>query len=231
MSLFLFGSYQTHITNNKLISLPKDAVIIDAGANFGVMSLQFANIATEGKIYSFEPTHYALAKFRRNLELNPGLAVRIEVVNSFLSDKTVQNADIKAYSSWKLNNEKSVEMHPEHLGAVKSSDGVGSVTLDDFCSSRQLQRLDFIKIDTDGHEYKILSGAKEAIKKYQPQIIFEIGLYVMEEKGIDFSFYTNFFKDLNYNMYHSVNSSLITFENYKDYIPKRETIDIIARHI
>ncbi|MGP8216991.1 MAG: FkbM family methyltransferase [Bacteroidia bacterium] len=229
LSLFLFGSFQKHVTHNKLLSLPKDAVIIDIGANFGVMSLQFAQIAPEGKVYSFEPTHYAIAKLKRNLELNPSLASRIEVINSFLSATSTANANIKAYSSWKVNDEKAPDMHPEHLGAAKSTEGVGAMTLDDFCKSRQLQRLDFIKIDTDGHEYEILQGARETISKYRPQIIFEIGIYVMTEKGIDFTFYSNYFKELNYNMFDSGTTALITLENHKEYIPEKGTIDIIAK--
>jgi len=229
LSLFLFGNFQKHVTHNKLVSLPKDATIIDIGANFGVMSLQFAKASPEGKVYSFEPTHYALGKLKRNLELNPELAKHIEVINSFLSAKSSANAEIKAYSSWKVNDEKSDDMHPEHLGAAKSTEGVGSMTLDDFCKNKQLTRLDFIKIDTDGHEYEILQGAKETIAKYKPQLIFEIGLYVMTEKSIDFTFYSNYFKDLGYKMYDSTTSDIITLENHKKYIPKKGTIDIIAK--
>ena len=229
LSLFLFGNFQKHVTNNKLISLPKDATIIDIGANFGVMSLQFAKIASEGKVYAFEPTHYALGKLKRNLELNPEIAKRIEVINSFLSAKSAANADIKAYSSWKVNDEKSNDMHPEHQGAAKSTEGVGAMSLDDFTKSKQLNKLDFIKIDTDGHEYEILQGARETFAKYRPQLIFEIGLYVMTEKNIDFTFYSNYFKDLNYCMYDSTSSKVITLENHKEYIPKKGTIDIIAK--
>ncbi len=229
LSLFLFGSFQKHVTKSELLSIPKDATIVDVGANFGLMSLPFAQLAPEGKVYSFEPTHYALAKIKRNLSLNPELAKHIEVINSFVSAKTTENAGIKAFSSWKVNNEKAEVMHPTHLGAAKSADGVGSITLSDFCKKENLARLDFIKIDTDGHEYEVLQGAGEAIAKYRPQIIFEIGLYVMTEKGIDFSFYSDYFGKLNYLMYDSASKALITMENHKKYIPAKGTIDIIAK--
>lgn len=231
LSLFLFGNFQKHVTSNKLITLAKDATIIDIGANFGVMSLHFAKTASEGKVYSFEPTHYALGKLKRNLELNPDIAKRIEVINSFLSAKSEANANIKAYSSWKVNSEKTGEMHPEHQGTAKSTEGVGSMSLDDFCKSADLKKLDFIKIDTDGHEYEILQGARQSLAKYRPQLIFEIGLYVMTEKKIDFTFYSNYFKELNYCMYDSATGDVITLENHKNYIPKKGTIDIVAKPI
>lgn len=228
LSLFLFGNFQKHVTKSELLNIPKDATIIDIGANFGLMSLPFAQLAPEGKVYSFEPTHYALAKLKRNLSLNPELAKHIEVINSFISAKASENADIKAFSSWKVNNEKAEVMHPTHMGAAKSTEGVGAITLNDFCKKANLNRLDFIKIDTDGHEYEVLQGAAEAIAQYRPQIIFEIGLYVMTEKGIDFSFYSDYFGRLNYRLYDSASKALITLENHKEFIPAKGTIDIIA---
>lgn len=229
LSLFVFGSFQKHVVKSKLLSIPKDGVIIDVGANFGLMTLPFAQLAPQGKVYSFEPTHYALEKLKRNISLNPELASRITVINSFVSATSGENANIKAFSSWKVNNEKAEVMHPTHLGAAKPTDGVGSITLNDFCRKENISRLDFIKIDTDGHEYEVLKGAEEVIAKYRPDIIFELGLYVMTERGIDFSFYGNYFKKLNYRLYDEASKSLITLENYKKYIPARATIDVIAK--
>src|SRR6266508_2180621 len=85
LSLFLFGGFQKHVTRNTYLRLPQDAVIVDVGANFGLMSLPFSQAAPQGLVYAFEPTHYALGKLRRNLDLNPKLAARIRVVNAFVS--------------------------------------------------------------------------------------------------------------------------------------------------
>jgi FkbM family methyltransferase len=227
-SLFLFGNYQKHVTKSKLLQLPADATIIDIGANLGAMTLQFAQIASKGKVYSFEPALPTLVKLQRNLQLNPELASHVVVVNSFASSKSAQNPGIKAYSSWKLTGEKGVNVHPEHLGIALSTEGVGSVSLDDFSKSEQLNRIDFIKIDTDGHEFEVLNGAKNLIAKFRPRIIFEISQYIMKERGIDFSFYSNYFKEANYKMHDSASEAVITLDNYSDYIPKHGTIDIIA---
>jgi hypothetical protein len=70
LSLFLFGHFQNHVTRNKFISLPKDAVIFDVGANFGSISLPFATGHDHAVVYAFEPTHSAMAKLKRNIELN-----------------------------------------------------------------------------------------------------------------------------------------------------------------
>lgn len=228
LSLFLFGSFQKHVTKSKLITIPKDAVIFDVGANFGLMSLPFAQAAPEGKVYAFEPAHYAIAKLRRNLSLNPELAKRIEVINTFVSARSSEHSEMKAFASWKVNNEKASVMHPVNMGAAKPTESVGAITIDGFCKERNISRLDFIKIDTEGYESDVLKGAADTIAKYRPQVIFELGLYTMPERGIDFSFFSNYFEKLNYCLYDSASKFLITLENHKKYVPAKATIDIIA---
>ena len=227
LSLFLFGSFQKHVVSSELLNIPKDATIIDVGANFGLMSLPFAQLAPQGKVYAFEPAHYAIEKLKRNLSLNPELAKRIEVINAFVSAKSSEHSEMKAIASWKVNNENS-EIHQFNMGAVKSAEGVPSISLNDFCQKENLARVDFIKMDTEGYESDVLKGSADAIARYRPQIIFEIGLYSMVERGIDFSFFSNYFEKLNYKMYDSASKAMITLANHKKYIPAKATIDIIA---
>ena len=228
LSLFLFGNYQSHVSQNQYLHLPKDATIFDVGANGGVMSLQFAKLVTLGKIYSFEPTFYAFSKLKKNLELNPELAGRIVAIQTFVSSNTSTETNIKAYASWKIAGQVTGDRHQVHKGIVKSTEGIGSVSLDDFCEKNELQRLDFIKIDTDGHELEVLKGAKKTISRFNPVIIFEIGQYVMDEKGINFSDYCKLFDSLHYSLHNSSNFKTINEHNYREHIPLKGTIDILA---
>lgn len=228
LSLYLFGSFQKHVIKSKLLTIPEDAVIIDVGANFGLMSLPFAQLASRGKVYAFEPAHYAVEKLKRNLELNPELAKHIEVINAFAGAQSSNNPGMKAIASWNVSSEK-VAKHRFNMGSEKPSEGVPSISLDDFCKQENLMRVDFIKIDTEGYESDVLKGAVECVAKYRPQIIFEIGLYSLKERNIDFSFYTDYFSKLNYRLYDSASRATITLENHARYIPAKATIDIIAK--
>lgn len=229
LSLFLFGNFQKHVTQNKLLKIVNpQPVIFDIGANFGIMTLNFAMAWPDAKIFSFEPTHYALSRFKRNLELNPEMSKRIQVFNTFISEKSDANPNITAFSSWKVDNSQEDGKHPVHWGTAKSTEGVPSITLDDFCARELIQRIDFIKIDTDGHEFEILKGGNASIAKFRPTIIFEIGQYVMQEKGIDFNFYANYFGEKKYKLLNSANGDEITLANYKSIIPALGTIDILA---
>jgi FkbM family methyltransferase len=228
LSLFLFGKFQSHITKNSFLKINKDDTIIDIGANVGLMTLQFAKLVPNGKVYAFEPTFYALERLKKNLELNPTLSVNVSVFNSFVSEFSNSNPNIVAFSSWKVNGERGANDHPVHLGTPKATDGVPAISLNDFVENNKLEKIDFIKIDTDGHEYEVFKGAAIAIAKYRPKIIFEIGLYVMEEKNISFEFYYTYFKELNYKLIDTKSEKVISLSNYKKYIPKNGSTDLIA---
>lgn len=228
LSMFLFGKFQKHVSSSKYINVPKDAVIFDVGANFGIMAFQYAKLVPQGRVYAFEPTHYAFSRLKRNLESNPGLSSHIVPVQTFVSSLSSKETDIKAYSSWKVTSEAKNQKHSVHGGTIKSAEGVGAVSLDDFCGKNGIKCLDFIKIDTDGYEYEVLKGTRQKIAEFKPDIIFEIGLYVMEEKGITFKHYADFFTLLGYSMYNSSNFKYIDSENFREHIPEKGTIDILA---
>jgi FkbM family methyltransferase len=228
LSVFLFGNFQKHVSQNKVLKLSEDAVIFDIGANCGTMTLPFSRLVPCGKVYSFEPTHYAFSRLQRNLELNPDLAARVTAIQSFVSSDTSEQTQIKAYASWKVGRAVEGAKHQIHQGIVKSTDGVGAISLDDFCGQSDIERLDFMKIDTDGHEFEVLKGARETIGRFCPMIIFEIGMYVMEEWNINFSDYLRFFDELNYSLVDSGSLKAINAGNDDKRIPLKGTIDILA---
>jgi len=228
-SIFLLGNFQKYVVQNKLFSIPKNAIIFDVGANFGFMSLQFSKAVPYGHVYAIEPTHYAFKRLKKNLRLNPNLSNRITAVQAFFSDKNQKKHEMKAFSSWKVygKNDKR-EIHPIHSGAMKSTEGVEAIRLDNFCKSANIEKVDFIKIDTDGNEHEVLIGAEKIIAKNRPVVIFEIGNYLLEEKKIKFNYFLEYFYKYNYSLFDAASGINLTEENFSNIIPKFSTIDIIA---
>lgn len=227
LSLFIFGNFQKHVSENSYLKIPDESVIFDVGANVGIMALQFAKAAPKGKVYAFEPTHYAYNKLQRNLELNTQID-NVITIQTFVSRESSAQHQLKAYSSWKVDGKRADNKHPVHGGTAMPASDVHAVSLDDFCEREKISRLDFIKIDTDGYEMDVLFGAAGCIKTFKPQIIFEIGLYVMEEHNITFMDYWDFFKGMNYELFDSANKKPVNPLNYQKLIPAKGTIDILA---
>jgi len=228
LSLFLFGDFQKYIYDNQILRLSKDSVVFDVGANVGDMTLKFAELVPQGKVYAFEPTHYAFSKLKQNLSLNPALCKSVIPVQCFISYRTEKNPDIKAYASWKINLPAKGEIHPVHCGTLKSTEGISSITIDAFCRENNIKNIDFIKIDTYGHEWNVLKGAEQMIKQCRPKIIFEIDFSLMKENNTDFHNFYNFFSSLNYKFFNSKNKKHIDINNYFNRIPQKTAINILA---
>lgn len=229
LSIYLFGNFQGHVFTNTHISVDASSqpVIIDVGANIGAMSLRFAE-QYKATVYSFEPTDYAYGKLKRNLELNPDLASRIFVTQCFLSDKNEDNPSLIAYSSWRVDGKSFSETHPLHGGSAMEAKNVPSFKLDDWIKSNNITKVDLIKIDTDGHEFEVLSGAAEMLAQFKPDIIFEASVYQMKENGAQFSDFEKLLRPLGYKIYNARNNKEITSENAASMIPEKTGIDLIA---
>jgi FkbM family methyltransferase len=225
LSIFLFGTFQQHVFKN---SLPPDAVVLDIGANLGFMSLSFARQLPLGRVYAFEPTHYAFTKLLRNLELNPDLAKCVFPVRSFVADSVRDSADMIAYSSWKVDFPPTVDSHRIHQGIPQNAVNTPTTTIDVFVQQQALSRVDMIKVDTDGYELDILLGAKQTIAKFRPRIIFEVGLYLLHDRNVSFDLFLNLFDDLGYDLHEVASCAIISKSNYKKRIPVDATIDVLA---
>lgn len=228
LSVYLFGNFQKHIFNNNFIKPDSGWIILDVGANFGMMSLKFAASFPDSVVHAFEPTNYALDKFQKNMKLNPHLATRIRVNHAFIGTEQKENIKKGAvYSSWKLNKNPG-DRHPIHLGSPMDIRGADYLRLDDYISSQHLSRIDLIKIDTDGHEAEVMESGMEAISHFKPLIIFEAGLYIASERGIRFTKYFDLLEPIGYELYSLNNSARLKRNNFQKELPEWSTIDVIA---
>lgn len=144
---------------------PKNAVVIDVGANIGRWSLLSAKLFQTKKIYSFEPFLKTYHRLRKNISLNSSL--NIETFNLALNNKselvTMATASEKNSGMNFISNTKS-----------NSINQVESVTLDFFIQSHDIKKIDLMKIDVEGFEMNVLKGAQQMIQQHHPVIICEI---------------------------------------------------------
>ncbi|MDP3981140.1 MAG: FkbM family methyltransferase [Chlamydiota bacterium] len=228
LSLFLFGHFQKHILQSKYFSISENAVMIDIGANIGSITLPMAKAASRGQIYAIEPSDYAFQKLERNIILNPELGKRIYVSKIFFSNTNAETSDLLAYSSWKIDRFKHIDAHPVHGGLIIATEKVAAITLDEFCESNSIEKVDFIKIDTDGHEYPVLLGAKKILQRDHPVIVFEVGLYLLQEQKVQFDDFLKLFDEIHYILIDPKNGGIINGDNYTKHIPRMATVDVIA---
>ena len=149
--------------------LNKDSVCIDAGAHIGYHTIYMSSIVQ--RVHAFECNNKTYEKLRKNIQSN-----KINNVNLYkygLTDKKTNDIYIAFFNqsntgaSGLSNNPMKT---PEYFEPLKKKQTVNMMTIDDL----NLSKLDFIKIDVEGYERKVIDGAMKTINKYKPIILMEV---------------------------------------------------------
>lgn len=182
------------ITPDHVIEVGAGETVIDAGGCYGDTALYFAHKAGEsGRVFSFEFMPDNINVFNRNLELNPALAKRIEIVPNPLWSSSGQILYVEG-----VGPAAHITTSPKAVDAKQ----VQTLKIDDLATSKQLARVDFIKMDIEGAELEALKGAEETIRRYRPKLaisvyhklpdFWEISQWI-EGLGLGYRFYMRHF--------------------------------------
>jgi FkbM family methyltransferase len=137
--------------------------VIDIGANFGVYALTAAKaVGAEGRVLCVEPASETAAILRRAIERNG--FTNIELRQCALSDTPGRR---------RLKLEGSAELHRLAEGDEGQGELVEVDTLDRVAEGFADGTLDFLKIDAEGEELNILTGAAATLARQSPLILFE----------------------------------------------------------
>ena len=74
----------------------------------------------------------------------------------------------------KLNINQDNSTHASYLSLARSKNSISLNTPAISLDSLNLDRLDFIKIDAEGWEHKVLLGAEKTIERFKPAIFIEL---------------------------------------------------------
>lgn len=178
-AIYLLGGFELRtLQQYRTIVRPGDTVL-DIGANIGAHTLTFAQlVGPTGQVIAFEPTRFAFQKLQRNVMLNPDLAPRIRALQVALLESEGAKVPEQIYSSWPLNSRDS--LHAVHGGQLQDTNGAVAASLDQVIDTLGLARVDFVKLDVDGHEPQVLAGAVRTLRKFRPRILVEWAPYLFE---------------------------------------------------
>ena len=129
-------------------------VVFDIGANVGDWSAAFLSKNAESKIYAFEPVSATFAHLTQRFQGQS----RIEFCQAAVSDKA---GSCVLRVEGVLSGSNSIYRMPDEKCA--SMETVAAITGDEFAASKGIQGIDYIKIDVEGHEVRVLQGFRKLI--------------------------------------------------------------------
>ncbi len=142
--------------------------MLDVGANTGVYALAAAALRPDAQVIAFEPVSRVCDRLRVNVALNSS---NIVVENVAVSDRS----GVATLYDTDTEHVYSASLEYEMLGeAYTRSYEVPTVTLDEYCATNGIRRVDLIKIDVERHEPAVVRGAKRVLEKNRPSILVEV---------------------------------------------------------
>ena len=171
-TLLLFGERELehkYILEN---CLKENMTVLDIGSNIGYYPLiELNKIKNTGKLISVEPSPENYEMLKKNLILNNFLnsETNIKTYNIAISEKS----EIKKFYISNYSNLNSFHLEKDNKYLNEAS--FINVKTKSILDISEGKKIDFIRMDVEGHEVKILNSLVEYIKKtnYKPMVLFE----------------------------------------------------------
>jgi len=164
---------------SKHIGLRESDTILDVGANIGSASVPAA-VTTGCEILVIEPSSENLQLLLENIKQNDvrALVFKFAITSEKFSNRYLQLFDRSGNSGAKsLNSDWNV-------GVTESeeSEYVPTRTIDQlYRANEQFANIKLVKIDVEGLEYDVISGAAEFLNNVRPYIIMEYRIDITHE--------------------------------------------------
>jgi FkbM family methyltransferase len=148
--------------------LPKQAVVLEAGASRGMDTVKFAALWPEGQIYAFEPEPATFAQLTKETERFPNVKC-FPLALSTRSGSAVLNVSVRgdnanATDASSLLEPKEVKKLWDTLDFSNSVE-VTTTTISAFMRDHEIRHVDLMWLDMQGMELQCLMASKEDLVK------------------------------------------------------------------
>lgn len=181
--MIYFGTYERQELKFLRSYIQRGWVCLDVGANIGFYTLNLSKLVGEtGKVYAIEPSPGNFNKLEENISINnlsncvtSNIALSSTIGDCIFSVSPSQNSGWGRLGKWQ---------------SAQSEVLVNVSTLDQFVQDKSISKIDFLKIDIEGHELEFLKGAKHSLENgIVSRILIEYCGYILEQKGITLKHY------------------------------------------
>ncbi|MBA3704350.1 MAG: FkbM family methyltransferase [Bacteroidetes bacterium] len=191
-----------------LALIPANTIVLDIGANIGIMTVHLTRSIKNLMVYSFEPMPNNINAFKRVVKYFKLNNVKlfeialgnsegeVEMVMPIINAVRMQGLSHVIHSSISENNEGERFKVP-----LKMLDKIPALV-------NATQRISAIKIDVENFEFFVLDGAKELIFKNKPIVYAELWDNENREKCFEL------FKSLNYKTVIISNKKAVEFDRF-----------------
>ncbi|MEH2369859.1 FkbM family methyltransferase [Nostoc sp.] len=204
-------AFDTEINAAKNAIKTSSPILFDVGANIGKWSFQLNKLFPQAQIFMFEP----LPNCQQIIKTQ-------NITNSLLIPCAVSSTKGLVRLHTPSETSPIASLHQRYDSYSQDKDfttiEVNTVTIDDIIEEYKIERVDFMKMDIEGHELDALQGAKKSLKnKVIRALTFEFGIGNINSRTYFRDFY-ELLSSLDYQIYRILPSSQLMHikEYYED---------------
>lgn len=173
-------------------------VVVDVGANEGDKAAEYLQHFPNARIWAFEPVSATCAKLRARFAPEPRVEVRQEALGSSQTTARILVSGISVSNRIVTREEPGSRY-----------ERVAVATGDAFLAGAGITEIDFIKIDTEGHDLEVLIGFTEALQRKAIRFIqVEAGMNSTNKLHVPIHDFMQFLEPLGYHIYRIVDQVL-----------------------
>lgn len=183
------GDHFEDICITKIVEhLKPGDIVIDVGANIGCYSIPFAQaVGSNGRVYSFEPQGVIHEILYQNV-LENNLQNIIKTYHMAVGHiDGVASLNGKCDRGRELQYDRKEETNFGGVNLGKGGEKIPMINLTGFVDKLKLgdRKVNLIKIDVEGAEKMVISGAKELIERDRPIVFYEDNYKKITKEMID----------------------------------------------
>lgn len=181
--------------------LPQVTTVLDIGSNIGMYALLAGSYSHIKQIFAFEPVPTIAKTLRSNVEANDYRNIHVHEIalTDFDGDVTLH---IPVQPTYPLGSSTNVRFRKNTQPI-----SVRAMTLDTFVAVHKIEKVEFMKVDTESTEPAVLRGAKQVVANHRPLIMCE----VLRDRPRQEM--TEFFAGKDYQVYRIENGGLSQIEH------------------
>jgi FkbM family methyltransferase len=147
----------------QLIPSDKELVVLDVGANEGHYACKVKETYPNAEIFAFEPHPKTFARLQSQAAKHGFQAFNLACGEKRCRMELYDRLEAAERGTTHASLYKDIieQIH----GSELASWSVQVIDLDYFIKERGIQKVNFLKIDTEGHELSVLLGAQDSIKR------------------------------------------------------------------
>jgi FkbM family methyltransferase len=145
--------------------------VVDVGANIGLYSIVAdKRVGLNGKVWGFEPSPESFVRLKKNLALNG--CSRVQPCRIALSDRADTEMHLKRDRGFGDAYRYLVTSSNGDTATGEELESVPVTTLDRWAQDNIGVPIDFLKVDIEGGEFRMLQGAQEVLRSNPRIMVF-----------------------------------------------------------